>query len=147
MNSDKQPQPLIITGASGRKANRRGRIAENIIADMLKERGYTIERQKVICKSIYCQKIRTDIFISNTPDFPNNLAVESKWQGSRGSADEKYPYLVSNIKERYPCPAIVVIGGGGMRESAEQWLRNQVDGEQLLAVYSFEEFIAWLMDN
>ena len=127
----------------GSFANKTGSVAERIIACILAERGYKITRQVGIGTSIYNHKIKCDFLISNVPGYPNGLIVESKWQDVGGSADEKFPYLVMNIKERYPCPTIVVIGGDGCKPGAVEWLVNQV-GDKLVAVHSIEEFVSYV---
>jgi len=127
----------------GSFANKTGTVAERIIACILSERGYLIKRQHPIGMSIYNHKLKCDFFVSNVTGFPNGLIIESKWQDVGGSADEKFPYLVMNIKERYPCPAIVVVGGSGCKSGAIVWLINQVDSK-LIAVQSVEEFISYV---
>jgi hypothetical protein len=92
--------------------------------------------------SIYGLPLLTDFWVRGAAGFPEGLAIEVKWQQSTGSVDEKFPYLVLNLKECYPCPAIVVADGGGQRPGALQWLRFQVGGN-LLGVYSLAEFLAW----
>lgn len=87
--------------------------------------------------------MRTDFYIEPTVAYPAGLAIESKWQASTGSVDEKYPYLWLNIMERFPCPAIVVLDGGGFKSGSEQWLRGKVDGVKLLAVCRLGEFLWW----
>lgn len=128
---------------NGSFANKTGNVAERIIACILSERGYHIKRQYPIGTSIYNHKLKCDFFISNVTGFPAGLIIESKWQDVGGSADEKFPYLVMNIKERYPCPAIVVVGGDGSKPGAIEWLINQTDAK-LLSVFSVEEFMSYV---
>lgn len=128
---------------NGTFANKTGAIAEQIIGCILSERGYAIKRQQGIGTSIYNHKLKCDFLISNVTGFPDGLIIESKWQDVSGSADEKFPYLVMNIKERYPCPAIVVYGGDGHKNGAITWLRNQI-GDKLIGVYSIEEFVSYV---
>lgn len=92
--------------------------------------------------SIYGLPLFTDFLLHGAPGYPAGLAIEVKWQQSQGSVDEKFPYLVNNICECYPCPALVIADGGGQRLGAIQWLRNQV-GPQLIAIHTLAEFLAW----
>lgn len=92
--------------------------------------------------SIYGLPLLTDFWVRGADSFPDGLAIEVKWQQSTGSVDEKFPYLVLNIKERYPCPALIIADGGGQRPGALQWLREQ-SGGQLLGVFTLAEFLAW----
>lgn len=67
---------------NGTTANQTGQRAERVIACMLHERGYSFERQVYLGKSIYGHKRTRDFLVSNIPEFPNGLIIESKWQGS-----------------------------------------------------------------
>lgn len=130
-----------MTGGSNAKKS--GMVAERIIACILSERGYKIIRQYPVGASIYGHDLKCDFFISNVSGFPNGLIIESKWQDSGGSVDEKFPYLVHNIKECFTCPAIVVLGGGKYKKGSVDWLLRQID-EKLIAVYSIEEFVSYV---
>lgn len=88
-------------------------------------------------------RIRADFYVLPIPTFPDGLVIESKWQGSRGSVSNKFIGLVMDIREYYPCPALIVEAGGGAPDSARRWLREQVDGEKLIGVLNQEEFTQW----
>jgi hypothetical protein len=133
--------------AQGRQANKSGQAAEAAICSMFRERHYLIEKQRYIGVSIYGLPLKCDLFVSGIVRFPTGLIVESKWQEKGGSVDEKFPYLVENIKRKYPCPAIVVAGGGGAKPEAIDWLRRQADGYKLFAVFSLEEILTWTIRN
>jgi hypothetical protein len=96
--------------------------------------------------SIYGLPLFSDFWVRGAASLPEGLAIEVKWQQSTGSVDEKFPYLMLNIRECYPCPSIVIADGGGQRPGALQWLRSQVGGN-LLAVFSLAEFVAWANRN
>lgn len=127
----------------GRIANRNGRSAEDMIADWLLRKGVRFVRQKHVGSTIYRTRLKTDVYIEPYQRFPAGLAIESKWQDSTGSADEKFPYLVANIRAgAFPCPVVVVVAGGAARIGAFQWLRAQQD-DRLIHVFTTEEFMAW----
>lgn len=96
--------------------------------------------------SIYNLPLFTDFWVRGAPGFPDGLAIEVKWQQSTGSVDEKFPYLMLNIKQCYPCPALVIADGGGQRPGALQWLRAQAS-DNLLNVFTLAEFLAWANRN
>lgn len=127
----------------GSFANKTGNYAERTIKCLLSEKGYEIKRQQLIGLSIYKHRLKCDFFISNVMGYPDGLIIESKWQEVSGSADEKFPYLVKNIKEKFPCPAIVVVGGNGCKQGALDWLKDQVD-DKLIAVFTVEEFMIYI---
>jgi hypothetical protein len=83
-------------------------------------------------------------FLLYDADVDQYLVIECKWQQSPGSVDEKYPYLVRNIKEQSPYPCLVLLDGNGYKPAAKEWLLTQVD-EKLLGVLSMSEFVKWFM--
>lgn len=128
----------------GVTANLSGNRAEKTIACMLKERGYSFKRQIDLGLNIYGHKSRGDFIVYDIPEYPHGLIIESKWQASSGSVDEKYPYMVANIKATYPYPTVIVVSGGGYKSGALTWLKQQVDGKKLIHVFSLEEFLSWM---
>src|SRR5438876_486436 len=135
---------------SGRTANLTGANLENFIEQSLVRKKYTyIEPGKFVAamyleQPIFTHKMRggTNIYgITSEYDFvlyhpqkhPEGLIIEVKWQQSGGTVDEKFPYLVLNIKSKYPYKTIVLLDGQGYRKGAEKWLRLQIqEGENLL---------------
>lgn len=134
-------------GTQGSQANHSGQVAEDTIYCVLKERGYDVQRQVWLGKGQKKGGTRVDFMVFGHKDFPNGLIIESKWQETSGSADEKLYGLLAKIQTRYPCPTVVVIGGGGARESIIDYLRNHVGFQNLHAVLTFDEFMAWIIRN
>lgn len=133
--------------SQGRKANRNGRIAEDMIEAMLWARGYVPQRQAILGHTIFGGELRTDLYLPPITNFSEGLAIESKWQEAQGSVDEKLVFLVENVRERcYPCPVFVIYGGGGVRPGAIAWLLRQVDSDRLYAL-NYEEFVSWCMKS
>ena len=98
--------------------------------------------QYPIGKGIYDTDIKCDFIIYHPEKHKNCLIIESKWQESGGSVDEKFPYLVANIKEKYPFATIIVLDGRGYKKGAEAWLRKQTD-KKLIHVFNMSEFQKW----
>lgn len=130
----------------GARANMNGRSAEQVVANILQQKHLSFQAQVMIGYGIYGTPIRTDFLIVTAKGFRNGLIIECKWQDVPGSVDEKFPYLVANIKTCYPSPTIIILDGGGYRSGAAVWLRQQV-GDNLIAVYSLSEFLAWSNRN
>jgi hypothetical protein len=126
--------------AGGTRANDSGRAIEQAIADFLRQQGHAVRRHAPLGTNIYGGGLIADLYL---PDKP--LAIEIKWQDSRGSVDEKFPYLAENIRRAYPCPVVVVADGAGIRPGAIEWLRGQVDGRKLLGVYTLQEFFSYAL--
>lgn len=137
----------ILNG--GKRANSSGKSSEHLIGCLLEQRGFKVRyRYPVPCKGIWGNDLVVDIFCQGIPRFRNGLILESKWQDSSGSAYQKIPYAIENIKSKYPCETILIIDGEWMRKgtgkSAFEWAKAQIGGK-LLAVYTFTEFASWVI--
>jgi hypothetical protein len=104
-------------------------------------------RQLNTCESIYGTQIFSDFMIYHPQKWPEKLIIECKWQQASGSVDEKYPYNVLNIREKYPSPCVILLDGEGYKTGAAEWLRRQVDGKKLLAVLSMVQFQKWVNND
>lgn len=91
-------------------------------------------------KNIYDTSQIVDFIISRNNNDP--LVIQAKWQQSTGSVDEKFPYLIINLKEKSQFDSLIVIDGGGYREGAVVWMKEQVD-DKLIGVFSYTEFMIW----
>lgn len=142
------------------QANKTGNELKIFIQDRLKREGYCFvlnkrfsaarilkqpiyTRQFEVGKSIYGTKWKCDFILYHPERHPNCLVIDSKWQQSGGSVDEKYPYLVLNIKEQGIYDTIVIIDGNGYKKEALKWLKAQV-GSNLIEVFSMSEFTSWV---
>ena len=156
-----------MTSLRGMRAQKAGEILENQVETILESHNYLqvcsqvpkkqkrefilnsflpkrYAKQVFIGSGIYQTDIYVDFYIVGLPKMPSGLIIECKWQESVGSVDEKLPYLNLNIQDSYPAPAIIVIGGEGMRNGAIEWLKKQESkNSNLLGVQSLERFIAW----
>ena len=56
--------------------------------------------------------------------------------------DEKYPFLVLNVKTKYPHRTVLVLDGRGYKKEVQAWLKSQVD-DKLLSVLDMSEFQKW----
>lgn len=152
----------------GTQANYTGTVLEKFIHDRLIERGYTLVPSKkfgaakyieqpvftsryCIGLNVYETELYCDFILYHPHKWPDGLIIESKWQQATGSVDEKFPFLVLNIQERYPCPTVILLDGGGYRKGAEAWLRAQAGGQgssqNLKHVFSMAEFQKWVNQN
>ena len=122
----------------GGKANKTGRVAETLIACMLKENDIQFHSQYIIGTSIYGNPLHHDFVL---PDI--KIIIEVKWQQYGGSADEKYPLLVANLKQQEGYRSIIVVDGGGAKPKSIEWIINQID-EKLIGVFTISEFIKFI---
>ncbi len=140
-------------------ANYTGSTLEKFIHDRLIERKYQFiprdkfkaalyleqpiyTRQFHIGSGIYETPMYCDFILYHPQKWKECLIIESKWQQSVGTVDEKFPYFVLNIQQRYPHRTVVLLDGGGYKKQAEAWLRKQV-GNNLLHVFNMGEFQKW----
>ncbi|KAA0232038.1 MAG: hypothetical protein KJ053_02245 [Dehalococcoidia bacterium] len=150
---------MFMAQAQGSRANFTGNQLQEFIDRCLVSKGYQrvawrqfdpgrhlgqaiFAREFPLCKSIYGTDIRSDFVLFHPDKHPDCLVIEAKWQEKAGSVDEKFPYLVANIRERYPHSTIIVLDGGGYKPRAGAWLRKQVGGK-LVKVMSMSEFQKW----
>lgn len=146
-----------MSNAAGR-ANRTGLRLEAFVSGILAEAGYhpiappssfwamrAMEQpiyasQCEIGRDIYGKCRRVDFILYHPRRWPGCLVVQCKWQASSGSVEEKYPFEVLSIQHN-EYPTIVLLDGGGYTKGAEQWLRSQAGGNQLLRhVFSQGDF-------
>lgn len=150
------------TTSSASKANHTGNQLELFLENALKSHGYTefwnhktqaFENRKAIGGKQYLKQLpcghtiynttrKVDFLIINREKFPNDLIIECKWQQSKGSVDEKYPFLLFNIIKT-GIPTIVLLDGEGYSKNAKKWLAEQADQEMhraLIGVWSMMEF-------
>jgi len=143
----------------GSIANETGNILEDFVDHTLVKKGYQFiirnkfditlclkqkiyTRQKIVAQTIYDTKWSVDFVVSRPNKEPLIFIIECKWQQTKGSVDEKYPYLVHNIKEKSPYATIILLDGEGYKPEAKQWLKAQTD-DKLLDVFNMGEFTKW----
>jgi hypothetical protein len=150
-----------MSKTSGAKANWNGKMFEDFVHDNLVRNDFiytdlkklplrntkgsskSFTSQFNLNQTIYGTKWMVD-FLLYDAEVNQYLVIECKWQQSPGSVDEKYPYLVRNIKEQSPYPCLVLLDGDGYKPAAKEWLLTQVD-EKLLGVLNMSEFVKWFM--
>lgn len=113
----------------------------NIVRSVLEHRGIRVESEVPLGQGLW-KGIRADFVAHDVPGYPEQLAIECKWQRTSGSAEEKLAYTVLNIARCYPMPAIIICSGGEL-ERAMQWAKGECDGK-LMHVFDTDEFIAWV---
>ena len=137
--------------SSGGRANRRGRILERYVRELLTEEYERVTANRFFAMrslnqpifaeqvetgtSIYNKKRVVDFALYHPQRWPECLVIQCKWQTSSGSVDEKYPYEVENIAHA-GFPTIIVLDGGGYSDGARQWLLAQRGKRNLVDVCS-----------
>lgn len=143
-NTMKFEKPIKKKPSAGGKANGVGSIHEKSIEAALKHFELDFERHVHLCDSIYGSKLYNDFVVRGIPPWVDGLIIESKYQGSSGSADEKFPFLVANIKEKFPHPCVILYSLDGAKPKSVEWLVKQQDGVKLIAILKYDKFPTWL---
>lgn len=146
--------PITVQGGS--TANKTGNALEQFVQNSLKALGYQYigkkqfldfsrqatypiyTQQILIGETIYGTKRYCDFILFHPEKYPANLIIECKWQQSTGSVDEKFPFLVHNIRKT-GIDTIVLLDGRGYKDGAKAWLEGQ-SGGCLLGVYDMMNF-------
>ena len=111
----------------------------DLIPDKRPQKWFTTQFN--LTNTIYENTWKVD-FLLHDEETKNSLVIECKWQQSPGSVDEKYPYLVRNIKEKSPYRCLVLLDGDGYKPTAKGWLKTEVD-KKLIGVLNMSEFVKW----
>ena len=140
--AEAQPKKLLLlVMGKGKRANKRGKILENAVLDLLVEEHEKVESRKFLAlknlrqplfarqcsvgKDVYGKNRRVDFILYHPQRWPDCLVIQCKWQSSGGSVEEKYPFEVMSI-ECNEFPTIIVLDGGGYSKESEAWLKGQV---------------------
>lgn len=74
------------------------------------------------------------------------VRIECKWQQSKGSVDEKFPYLYLNCVQAMPeSEIILLIDGNGYKPGALAWLKQAAASQaaKRIHVFNLAEFLIW----
>lgn len=135
----------------GSIANHNGDILERQIESLLQKKGYragaldgmSYARQYRQFANIYGAPWRLDFFVVHPDKWPDGLAIESKWQSSGGSADEKLFFAVRSL-EALPCPCVLIIGSDGARACAVNWCKQAAAvNPQLTVLHGLDNVLKW----
>ena len=153
----------MVASTGGSTANMTGKVFENFVKRFIENQGYEQHESKDflnklpnlegkayamqvrIGKNIYNKDRKVDFILYHPEIWKDGLVIECKWQASPGSVEEKYPFLVCNIKLA-KLPTIIVLDGGGCSEGARNWLQSQTKIGYLRHVFitlgEFQRFAA-----
>jgi len=130
----------------GQKAANKGKAYEDLIKTQMVQGGVLCTEQvRLQGGALFSDTKIIDFLITNHHDFPNGLYAEVKWQGTPGTADEKIPYLVACIKQKFDKPCIIIIDGKGFRPKIIPWLETQVDDKLVQIIHG--DLSQWIMDT
>lgn len=152
----------------GNRANRSGRVLENVVESIYRSHGYEIlaysehvkdeakhTGKRLLLKHVPYTSIYGHAAVSEFVALEANgerVRIECKWQQSSGSVDEKFPYVYLNAVEAMPEERVIIlVDGGGAKPNAVAWLRRaaeqgmyQAGRRKSIRVMGMAEFTAWV---
>ncbi len=122
------------------------RFVEKMRLDELVELKYPIYSKNVsVGKNIYNNNRKGHFLLFHPEKWSKGLVVEVRWQGVNGTVDEKFPFIVMNIK-RSGLETIIVMGGENLKPEVISWVENQT-GYRLIEVFSPQDFQNWVLQG
>jgi hypothetical protein len=110
-------------------------LAKSVIS-LGRELGLEAMEQVRVARRIWGAERFIDVVLSH-PQSRKTLGIECKFQGVRGTAEEKIPATIKDI-EAWPIPGLVVFAGEGFTENMRSFLISTGKAVE------FEELTPWL---
>ncbi len=90
------------------------------VAALGRELGLSVETEVEVGRRIWGTKRRIDVVLKH-PDTRVSLGIECKYQGGPGTAEQKVPATIEDIRA-WPIRGIVVYAGQGFTETMKSYL-------------------------
>ncbi len=158
-----------MTTSQGGLAVEAGKTLERIIEDSLSNKGFTCVPYREYIKnptkygselllknvpydSIYGHNSKSE-FVLKSEHYSFEVRIECKWQQSKGSVDEKFPYVYLNCIEQMPEENVfIIIDGGGAKDGAIEWLRKACETNKYIPadkinkvqLMNISDFVRWI---
>jgi hypothetical protein len=113
-----------------------GQDLERQVAEIATALGLQVQRQVAVGRRIWGAQRRIDVVLKH-PETRLSLGIECKYQGTSGSAEEKIPATIEDIRA-WPIRGLVVYGGSGFSSNMESYLLSTG------VAVSIEDISAWL---
>ena len=118
------------------KAVESGNGLRDVVAELGRELNLATEIEVSVGRRVWGAKRRIDVVMKH-PETRVSLGIECKYQGGSGSAEEKIPATIEDIRA-WPIRGIVVYSGAGFSSNMESYLLSTG-----MAV-GFEDLENWL---
>jgi len=113
-----------------------GKDLQQKVADLGRSLGLVVETEVSVGRRVWGARRRIDVVLKH-PDTRVSLGVECKFQGGAGSAEEKIPATLEDIRA-WPIRGIVVYSGTGFSVNMESYLLSTGMAVEL------DDLAAWL---
>lgn len=160
----------MVNKKQGKQANLNGKVVESMLEPIFKANGFAIFDNSEVVKNpsvlenlpryvlrnvpfetVYGSSGKTEFVIVDT-ESGRRIRIESKYQASAGSVDEKFPYMFLNGVYKYPENEVIfIVDGGGYKSSAREWIQNSIDTNWLdfrsrgkdIKLMNISDFVNW----
>ena len=158
-----------MTITQGAQANLNGKVFEDMLVPIFKANGFEVFYESEFKKKFPDGKVDFDRYILKNASYvtiynesgktefvivagTRRVRVETKYQASAGSVDEKYPYMLLNGIYQYPENEVIfVVDGGGYKAGAREWLQQHIDDNWLdykamgkkIQLMKIADFVNW----
>lgn len=102
------------------KAVESGNGLRDVVAELGRELGLVVDIEVPVGRRVWGAKRRIDVVLKHS-ETRVSLGIECKFQGGPGSAEEKIPATIEDIRA-WPIRGIVVYSGGGFSSNMESYL-------------------------
>ena len=102
------------------KAVQSGNDLRDEVAELGVELGLLVETEVIVGRRVWGAKRKIDVVLKH-PDTRKSLGIECKFQGGPGSAEEKIPATLEDIRA-WPIRGIVVYTGDGFSKNMQLYL-------------------------
>jgi hypothetical protein len=99
------------------------------VADLGRELGLEVRLQVRVARRIWGAVRRIDVVLID-PQTRKTLGIECKYQAGAGTAEEKIPATIQDIRA-WPIPGIVVFSGDGFTQNMKSFLISTGNAVQL----------------
>lgn len=103
-------------------APRKGKILQQNVVTLSEQLGLEASTEVKAARRLWGAKRYIDVVVKD-PESKKVLGIECKYQGERGSAEEKIPATIQDINS-WPIPGIVVIDGPGFSDNMRGYLMS-----------------------
>src|SRR5712691_248428 len=97
-----------------------GRELENTVSAIAEELGLEVRRGVKVGRRLWGAERKIDLVLTE-PQQRKRLGIECKFQGTRGTAEEKIPATISDIAA-WPIPGLLVFDGAGFTANMKSYL-------------------------
>ena len=118
-------------------------VSKNRIRELIQSVGEPAYARNVVQGiNLFGSDMKRHYLIYHPEKWSKGLAIEVRWQGVSGSAYEKFPFFVMNIKKSC-IETVILLDGPGLKPDVIDWVKRQT-GYRLIEALNRAEFQSWV---